>query len=160
MCCKIVEFRDYLGGCVVFFLDLKMEGIQEQFTEIWTQFLASDINQLLSKKIFFIFTGWHIVLFISMQLFKNVKNIFPSGSTGGKGTVSASHILVKDESKAKELMKAIKADPEKFEKLAEENSTCPSGKKGGDLGSFKKGQMVKEFEAVCSKWFLMQDMFR
>lgn len=37
----------------------------------------------------------------------------------------------------------------KFAKLAEANSACPSGKKGGDLGEFQHGQMVKEFDAVA-----------
>lgn len=34
----------------------------------------------------------------------------------------------------------------KFEELAKENSACPSGQRGGDLGEFPRGQMVKEFD--------------
>mgnify|MGYP001272199882 CR=1 FL=1 len=60
-------------------------------------------------------------------------------------SISARHILVEDESKAKELLTKIKAG-ESFQELAKAHSKCPSGREGGDLGQFGKGQMVKEFE--------------
>ena len=59
--------------------------------------------------------------------------------------IKASHILVKTEQEAKGLCEKIKSG-ESFEKLAKAHSKCPSGKNGGDLGFFGKGQMVKEFE--------------
>ena len=59
--------------------------------------------------------------------------------------VHALHILVKTEDEAKEILKEIKSGTS-FEKLAQLKSTCPSGKKGGDLGWFGRGAMVKEFE--------------
>ena len=36
-----------------------------------------------------------------------------------------------------------------FAQVAKENSTCPSSRQGGDLGSFGPGQMVKEFDEAC-----------
>ncbi|MBK7584035.1 MAG: peptidylprolyl isomerase [Myxococcales bacterium] len=36
-----------------------------------------------------------------------------------------------------------------FAKLASEHSDCPSGKSGGDLGSFGRGQMVGPFEQTA-----------
>ncbi len=47
--------------------------------------------------------------------------------------------------KAEEILAKLKAGGD-FATLAKENSDCPSGKNGGDLGFFQKGKMVKEFE--------------
>ena len=38
---------------------------------------------------------------------------------------------------------------EKFSKIAGEVSLCPSRKRGGDLGTFVRGRMVKEFEQAA-----------
>lgn len=59
--------------------------------------------------------------------------------------VNAAHILVKTEQEAKQLKSKIEAG-EKFADLAKKHSICPSGKKGGDLGWFGRGDMVREFE--------------
>lgn len=61
-------------------------------------------------------------------------------------TVSASHILVDSEDKAKEIRTAIVAGETTFADAARLNSSCPSKEQGGDLGAFSRGQMVKEFE--------------
>lgn len=60
-------------------------------------------------------------------------------------SANASHILVEEEDKAREIYEKIQKG-EDFEELAKEFSTCPSKEKGGNLGTFTKGQMVKEFE--------------
>jgi peptidyl-prolyl cis-trans isomerase C len=66
--------------------------------------------------------------------------------------IRASHILVKDEETAKQLLAEIKADPNKFADLAREKSTdTSSAKKGGDLGTFGQGRMVPDFERVAFK---------
>jgi peptidyl-prolyl cis-trans isomerase C len=57
----------------------------------------------------------------------------------------AKHILVEKKSLADELLLRIKKG-ESFEKIAKEYSKCPSRKRGGDLGNFQRGQMVKPFE--------------
>ncbi len=62
--------------------------------------------------------------------------------------VRAAHILVKNEDKAKELLTRINSG-ENFGDLARRFSDCPSGRNGGDLGWFGKGQMVKEFEQAA-----------
>ena len=60
---------------------------------------------------------------------------------------SARHILVDNESLCNELIEKIK-DGEDFGALAKAHSKCPSGRNGGDLGSFGPGQMVPEFDRV------------
>jgi len=76
-------------------------------------------------------------------------------------TAQASHILVKVDAGADDEAKAAKkAELEgyrkqiidgtaEFEKLASEHSECPSGQRGGDLGSFERGRMVPEFETAA-----------
>ena len=77
------------------------------------------------------------------EFFETNKNAF-----GENESVSASHILVGDLSKAENLYEKIQ-NGEDFATLAKENSTCPSSANGGDLGYFGRGQMVKEFEDMA-----------
>jgi len=74
--------------------------------------------------------------------------------------VQASHILLMYEGSARstatrskeEALAQIEAISEEvaqggdFGQLAAENSDCPSGRQGGDLGTFGRGQMVGAFE--------------
>jgi len=62
--------------------------------------------------------------------------------------VQARHILVGKQELAEELKKRIDAG-EDFSALAEEHSECPSKKRGGDLGWFGKGAMVRPFEVAA-----------
>ena len=72
-------------------------------------------------------------------------------------SATASHILVKVDKDADDAARAAaKAKIEElrqkildgadFAEVAKENSDCPSARRGGDLGSFGRGQMVKPFE--------------
>ena len=58
---------------------------------------------------------------------------------------NASHILVETEESAINLIEKLKEGAD-FSELARENSTGPSGSKGGKLGWFQKGMMVPPFE--------------
>jgi len=61
--------------------------------------------------------------------------------------VKASHILVDDEALAKDIHAQVTADPSKFGELAGKHSKdLSNAKRGGDLGLFGRGRMVKEFE--------------
>lgn len=77
------------------------------------------------------------------------------------GSVRASHILIsvnKDakpeeiaaaKQKTENILAQIKKGAVKFEDAAKKESACPSGKNGGSLGAFQKGQMVPEFEKAA-----------
>jgi peptidyl-prolyl cis-trans isomerase C len=60
---------------------------------------------------------------------------------------NARHILVSTEEQCNELKNQI-INGADFTAVAAEHSSCPSGKQGGDLGSFGPGQMVSEFDTV------------
>ena len=64
--------------------------------------------------------------------------------------------VAKSEADALAKIKGFKAELDnakdvsaKFAELAKANSDCPSSAKGGDLGEFQRGQMVKEFDAAA-----------
>jgi len=65
-------------------------------------------------------------------------------------SVHARHILLKTEEEAKKVIEELSKTPKsklksKFEELAKTKSTGPSASRGGDLGTFGRGQMVKPF---------------
>jgi peptidyl-prolyl cis-trans isomerase C len=62
--------------------------------------------------------------------------------------VRARHILVKTEDEAKTVIKEL-GDGKDFAELAKAKSTDPNKSDGGDLGYFKKGMMVPEFEKAA-----------
>ena len=68
---------------------------------------------------------------------------------------AAIHILVKTEKQALELKLKLDKGAD-FTQLAKKFSICPSKKKGGDLGEFRRGQMVKAFDNVVFKQAVLE----
>ncbi len=62
----------------------------------------------------------------------------------------ARHILVKTKEEADKLKQRLDKGDD-FGKLAKKHSTCKSGRRGGDLGEVRPGQMVKAIDQVIFK---------
>ena len=63
--------------------------------------------------------------------------------------ITARHILVDKKTLAEDIIEQINQGSAKFEEMAKKYSTCPSRKKGGNLGEFGRKQMVPEFEKAA-----------
>ncbi|NQZ31023.1 MAG: peptidylprolyl isomerase [Oceanospirillaceae bacterium] len=66
----------------------------------------------------------------------------------------ARHILLKTKDEALRIKEQLEKGAD-FSSLAKKHSKCPSAKKGGDLGEFKAGVMVKAFDQVVFKKALL-----
>ncbi len=75
---------------------------------------------------------------------KSIANV-----AGGEAEVRARHILVKTEAEAMAVIDELRKNKADFAELARDKSTGPSSTKGGDLGFFKKGAMVKAFSQAA-----------
>ena len=62
-------------------------------------------------------------------------------------SANARHILVSTEAECLKLKAEIEAGAD-FAEVAKAHSSCPSRMRGGDLGTFAPGQMVREFDEV------------
>ncbi len=67
----------------------------------------------------------------------------------------ARHILVKTSEEALQLKQRL-AKGDDFGKLAKKHSSCKSGRRGGDLGDVRPGQMVKVIDQVIFKKALLE----
>ena len=68
---------------------------------------------------------------------------------------SAHHILVKTKEQADDIILQLKKGAN-FQTLARKHSLCPSKKKGGDLGEFRKGTMAPAFDKAVFKGELLK----
>ena len=93
--------------------------------------------------------------FLSKYIQENIKeenikasyNNFIADETS-REEIKASHILMDTESEAIDVINMLN-NGDDFAELAKNKSTGPSGPSGGDLGWFKRGQMVPPFEKAA-----------
>jgi peptidyl-prolyl cis-trans isomerase C len=63
--------------------------------------------------------------------------------------IRARHILVPTEQEARAALAEVRRPGADFAEVARRRSTGPGSREGGDLGYFKRGDMIPEFEAVA-----------
>mmetsp|Transcript_12521 Transcript_12521/g.12134 ORF Transcript_12521/g.12134 Transcript_12521/m.12134 type:complete len:168 (+) Transcript_12521:108-611(+) len=88
---------------------------------------------------------------LKMNFFEDAVRFF----SNMKKEASAKHILIKGPG-AVEKLNILKGElggaedlSAAFSELASKTSECPSANRGGNLGTFKPGMMVKEFDEIC-----------
>ncbi|CAG8441812.1 1448_t:CDS:2, partial [Ambispora gerdemannii] len=115
---------------------------------------------------------WEIPEGVDPKKIKNYENLEQVGGNVQQQQIRASHLLVKHKEsrrpsswkqatitrtkeEALELIESyrlrIKSDETTLAELAKNESDCSSGKRGGDLGHFGKGQMQPSFEEAAFK---------
>jgi peptidyl-prolyl cis-trans isomerase C len=88
---------------------------------------------------------------LSMGLFDSFTKAFSNEEYGPPPDAvkaTARHILVPSLEVANEVLAKVAAGETSFASLASQYSTCPSKSRGGSLGSFSPGTMVREFDEV------------
>lgn len=140
------KFVDELVKRELLYLEAKKKGLDkaEDYQKKVEDFKRITlINQLLEKEI----EAWSkIGDEEAKQYYDTHKDDFVAANQ-----VRVSHILVKSEEDAAKAYEKLRKG-EDFGKVASELSVDkPTAKSGGDLGSFKRGEMAKELEEVAFK---------
>ena len=159
---KIIKF----GSAIIAFSKLQQRNVNFDKNTIFSQIVQQLVNEeLLSQKI----DKENKLTLLALEhekrsakaaqmvskILKNfpndelVKSAYQNLSNEFKGSLeyNASHILVKEEDKAKTIRKDI-SNGKNFEDLAKEHSIGPSGKNGGNLNWFDLSSMVPEFSTA------------
>ena len=130
------QFRDYCKEQIIALYVLAEEGKEEKLDEseeFLTQIEKAKQDILAQMVLRNIMKEVNVTEEEAKAYYEANKHNYQKGAT-----VSAKHILTDSEEKCKEILA--------FKDAAKEFSSCPSSQRGGDLGQFGKGQMVKEFE--------------
>ena len=159
---KIIKF----GSAIIAFSKLQQRNVNFDESTIFSQIVQQLVNEeLLSQKI----DKENKLTLLALehekrsakaaQMVSKVLKNFPSDELINSAyenlkdqlktalEYNASHILVKEEEQAKNILKDLK-EGSKFEDLAKKHSIGPTGKKGGNLEWFDLNSMVPEFSTA------------
>lgn len=145
----IANFDSYQN----FIIALQNQGLT--LDELKEQYRNNVYKQLTSEKLVRqeVFQNISVTEYEKKQFFQTYKDSLPLRQK----MIKIAQIEIKSEKSDVALQNALKKIEEiktkletrNFEELAKEYSDCPSGKNGGDLGYFARGQMVKPFDEVA-----------
>ena len=141
-------FMSYYEGLLERVIDIKLfaqEGKKMKLDE--EPSVRAAIDFVIEKVLMQAFLSKYVQENIKEENLKASYNNFIADETS-REEIKASHILMDTESEAIDVINMLN-DGDDFAELAKNKSTGPSGPSGGDLGWFKRGQMVPPFEKAA-----------
>ena len=141
-------FMSYYEGLLERVIDIKLfaqEGKKMKLNE--EPSVSAAIDFVIEKVLMQAFLSKYVQENIKEENLKASYNNFIADETS-REEIKASHILMDTESEAIDVINMLN-DGDDFAELAKNKSTGPSGPSGGDLGWFKRGQMVPPFEKAA-----------
>ena len=115
----------------------KSEAFQNKISDISEQILTQMVMEELFRDI-------HVTQVQVKEYFDSNQEKFMQ-----EETVNVKHILIEEKEQAEKVLQILENGELKFAQAAEKYSICPSKERGGELGYFKRGMMVKEFEEAA-----------
>ena len=141
-------FMSYYEDLLERVIDIKLfaqEGKKMKLDE--EPSVRAAIDFVIEKVLMQAFLSKYVQENIKEENLKSSYNNFIADETS-REEIKASHILMDTESEAIDVINMLN-DGDDFAELAKSKSTGPSGPSGGDLGWFKRGQMVPPFEKAA-----------
>ena len=141
-------FMSYYEDLLERVIDIKLfaqEGKKMKLNE--EPSVRAAIDFVIEKVLMQAFLSKYVQENIKEENIKASYNNFIADETS-REEIKASHILMDTESEAIDVINMLNNGND-FAELAKNKSTGPSGPSGGDLGWFKRGQMVPPFEKAA-----------
>jgi len=141
-------FINYYEGLLERVIDIKLLAQEGKKLEIQNEpSVKAAIDFVTEKVLMQAFLSKFVQENITEESLEKSYENFVSDKTS-REEIKASHILLETKDDALEVINLLEQG-KSFEELAKSKSTGPSGPSGGDLGWFKRGQMVPPFEKVA-----------